>query len=51
MSDLNICIELCFRGYFRIRRGVDECGIEDQVVANSGKWHGPGIQKTEEVVV
>jgi len=39
------------KGYFRIRRGVDECGIEDQVVANSGKWHGPGIQKTEEVVV
>jgi len=31
------------KGYFRIRRGTDECGIEDQVVANSGKWSGPGI--------
>merc|ERR1712216_145243 len=27
-------------GYFRIRRGSDECGIESQVVANSGLWHG-----------
>ena len=27
-------------GYFRIRRGTDECGIEDQVTANDAhaKW-------------
>jgi cathepsin B len=31
------------KGYFRIKRGTDECGIEDQVVANSGAWSGPGI--------
>ena len=32
-------------GYFRIRRGSDECGIEEQVVANSpdGGWQGPGL--------
>jgi cathepsin B len=27
-------------GYFRIKKGNSECGIEDQVVANDGgKWH------------
>jgi len=33
------------KGYFRILRGVDECGIEDQVVASAGTalWTGPGL--------
>lgn len=31
-------------GYFRIRKGTNECGIEDQVVANgAGAWKGPGV--------
>jgi cathepsin B len=32
-------------GYFRIVRGVNECGIEDSVVASSADatWYGPGI--------
>lgn len=30
-------------GYFRILRGVDECGIESQAMAGTGKWSGPGI--------
>merc|ERR1712196_436583 len=32
-------------GYFRIRRGTNECGIESQVVVSSGDsiWIGPGI--------
>ncbi|KAK3261571.1 hypothetical protein CYMTET_29525 [Cymbomonas tetramitiformis] len=31
-------------GYFRIKRGTNECGIEDDVTANSGAdWNGPGI--------
>jgi len=38
-------------GYFRIRRGSDECGIESQVVANSGLWHGPGVDGETEIVV
>jgi cathepsin B len=38
-------------GYFRIRRGSDECGIESQVVANSGLWHGPGVDGEAEIVV
>lgn len=29
------------KGYFRMKEG--ECGIEDQVVANSGFWAGPGL--------
>jgi cathepsin B len=37
------------KGYFRIKRGTDECGIEDQVVANTGSWTGPGV--SEEVLV
>jgi cathepsin B len=33
------------KGYFRIRRGVNECGIEEQVVANhGGSWTGPGTE-------
>jgi len=33
------------KGYFRIRRGTDECGIEDSVVASapSAQWLGPGL--------
>lgn len=32
-------------GYFRIRRGTNECGIEEQVIANSGDtWNGPGLK-------
>jgi len=32
-------------GYFRIKRGTDECGIESQAMASgsSAKWSGPGI--------
>jgi len=31
-------------GYFRIKRGTNECGIEGQVTAiKGGKWSGPGI--------
>jgi len=29
------------KGYFRMKEG--ECGIEDQVVTNSGYWAGPGL--------
>eukprot|EP00294_Goniomonas_avonlea_P009044 CAMPEP_0114557512 /NCGR_PEP_ID=MMETSP0114-20121206/9870_1 /TAXON_ID=31324 /ORGANISM="Goniomonas sp, Strain m" /LENGTH=422 /DNA_ID=CAMNT_0001742805 /DNA_START=8 /DNA_END=1276 /DNA_ORIENTATION=- len=33
------------KGYFRILRGTDECGIEDECVASEGdtKWVGPGV--------
>jgi len=33
------------KGYFRIKKGVDECGIEDEVVVSSATaiWHGPGL--------
>ena len=33
------------KGYFRIKRGTDEAGIEDEVVVSSGTsaWVGPGI--------
>jgi len=32
-------------GYFRIRKGTNECGIEDEVVASapSATWLGPGL--------
>jgi hypothetical protein len=29
-------------GYFRIRRGVNECGIESQVTAGGGTWSKKG---------
>ena len=34
------------KGYFRIVRGTDECGIEDDVVASSSgsSWTGPGLK-------
>lgn len=34
-------------GYFRIKRGNNECGIESQIVASGPavKWTGPGITK------
>jgi len=32
------------KGYFRIKRGTNECGIEEQAVANgASSWSGPGI--------
>jgi len=32
------------KGYFRIQRGVDSCGIESQAMANgAGPWTGPGL--------
>ena len=36
------------KGYFRIVRGTDECGIEDDVVASSSgsSWTGPGLKPT-----
>ena len=34
------------KGYFRIRRGNDECGIESQVTAGGGKWHKKGRKTT-----
>lgn len=32
-------------GYFRIKRGVNECNIEDNVLSSqdNAKWHGPGV--------
>lgn len=30
-------------GYFRIRRGTNECGIEEQVIAGSGKWEKASV--------
>lgn len=39
------------KGYFRILRGSDECGIEDQVVANGGSWVGPRASSNNEIVV
>merc|ERR1711966_646544 len=38
-------------GYFRIRRGTDEAGIEDEVTCNGdGKWSGPGVPEAQIVV-
>jgi cathepsin B len=32
------------KGYFRIVRGTDECGIESQGMADDGgSWSGPGL--------
>jgi len=33
-------------GYFRIKRGSNECGIEEQVAAaaSNAKWSGPGVK-------
>jgi cathepsin B len=39
------------KGYFRIRRGTDEAGIEDEVTCNDGsKWSGPGVPEAQIVV-
>ena len=33
---------LFFAGYFRIKRGTDECGIESQVTVGTGKFGKKG---------
>jgi hypothetical protein len=36
------------RGYFRIRKGTDECGIESSVLSNAhsaSTWHGPHVPR------
>lgn len=52
-NDAYVCIRFAFswnpywgeKGYFRIVRGKDECGIESGAVAStdSAKWTGPGL--------
>lgn len=39
------------KGYFRIVRGTDECGIEDEAVASgdTAKWSGPGVPPAVEI--
>eukprot|EP00466_Bigelowiella_natans_P012141 jgi/Bigna1/52333/estExt_Genewise1Plus.C_70098 len=41
------------KGYFRIIRGQDECGIESQAMASSAsaKWSGPGVNDKQDVAV